>query len=71
MFLKVLGILKPFFQEGFKPPEAALPLPDKPKFENTRNIALRVFGYQSITNVPKNSGRWKSGFSVPTGLHIP
>jgi hypothetical protein len=26
-FLKVLGILKPFFQEGFKPPEAVPPLP--------------------------------------------
>jgi hypothetical protein len=32
-FLKVLGILKPFFQEGFKPPEAVPPLPYKPKFE--------------------------------------
>ena len=26
--LKVLGILKPFFQEGFKPPKARLPLMD-------------------------------------------
>ena len=32
-FLKVFGILKPFFQKGFKPPETALPLLDKSKFK--------------------------------------
>ena len=26
---------------------------------------------QSMISVPKYSGRWKSGFSVPTGFHIP
>ncbi len=40
-FLKVLGTLKPFFQKGFKPPEAALPLPCKPEF----CIMLCIFAY--------------------------
>ena len=26
---------------------------------------------QFMTKSPKYSGRWKSGFSVPTGFHIP
>ena len=33
-FWKVLGILKPFFQEGFKWGPGAKPLADKPKFEH-------------------------------------
>ena len=33
IFLKVLGILKPFFQEGFKRGPGAEPLADKLKFE--------------------------------------
>ena len=44
-FLKVLGILKPFFQEGFKPPEAVLPLPDKPKFERRLK---RYYGIDAV-----------------------
>ena len=33
VFLKVLGDPRTFFQKGSWPPEAAPPLPDKPKFE--------------------------------------
>ena len=31
----------------------------------------QVSGDQSMTSAPKYSGLWKSGFSVPTGFHIP
>ena len=36
-FLKVLGVLRTLFQKGSKPPEAALPLSSKPKFEPERS----------------------------------
>ena len=31
----------------------------------------RLKNYSSIVNVPKNSGRWKSGLSKSMGAHIP
>ena len=45
-FLKVLGVLRTLFQKGSKPPEAALPLPYKPKFEPeyTRSIIAQKTG---------------------------
>ncbi len=39
--------------------------------KHPRPKGSRVLGDQSMTSVPKYSGRWKSAFSVPMGLHIP